>query len=458
MMDLFNAFQSYLQSEHLLQRHHRLLVAVSGGVDSVVLCHLCQRAGIPFEMAHANFQLRGEDSFRDEAFVQNLARQWQVILHLQRFSTRETAIQQKQSIELTAREQRYTWLYQLIDSLNKQMIDQGEPHRYVLATAHHADDNVETMMMHFFRGTGIRGLRGILAKQDRLIRPLLFARKAELTAYAEQVQLAFVVDHTNAENDYTRNFFRNVLIPSVQEKFPGVEQNLQANLQRFRETEILYQQAVQLQTKKLVEYRGAELHLPVLKWAKAVPQHTLMHEVLAPYGFTAHQVPEALQLLHSSSGKFICSASHRLFRNRNWLVLSPLVASGAEHILIEEGTSSISFEGAVLELKKLAILANAIAKGDNNRVQVDARNIAFPLLLRKCKTGDYFYPLGMQKKKKLSRFFIDQKLSLSEKERIWVLTSNERIVWVIGHRIDDRFKLTAATTEAIDLKIRYQSE
>lgn len=458
MMDLFNAFQTYLKSEQLLQPHHRLLVAVSGGVDSVVLCHLCQRAGIPFDMAHANFQLRGDDSFRDEAFVLDLAQQWQVPFHRQRFSTQETAIQQQQSIELTAREQRYTWLYGIINDLNQQAVDHREPQRCVLATAHHADDNVETMMMHFFRGTGIRGLRGILPKQEQLIRPILFARKFDLLAYAEQEQLAFVVDHTNAENDFTRNYFRNVLIPSVQEKFPGVAQNLQANLLRFRETEILYQQALQLHIKKLVEHRGVELHLPVLKWTKAVPQNTLMHEVLAPYGFTAHQVPEALQLLQSSSGKYICSASHRLFRNRNWLVLSPLMAAGAEHILVEAGTTSVSVDGDIMELKTVEVSANSIPKGDNNRVQVDARYIVFPLLLRKWKTGDYFYPLGMQKKKKMSRFFIDQKLSLSEKERIWVLTSNERIVWVIGHRIDDRFKLTAATTHAIELKIRHQSE
>jgi len=312
---------------------------------------------------------------------------------------------------------------------------------YIL-TAHHADDNIETVLMNFFRGTGITGLRGILPKHGQLVRPLLFARRSELEAYVNEQHLSFVTDHTNLENDYTRNYFRNTIIPLVSERYPNAASNVLKNIRRFRETDDLYQQAVQLHKKKLLELKGAEVHIPVLKLLKIVPLATVLYEIIRDFGFTAHQTDEVVTLLKSETGKYIQSATHRVIKNRNWLIISPCQSEEAQHILIEESNKLISFKlGRITIEKQSTFNINKSAMV----AQLDAAAINFPLLLRKWKQGDYFYPLGMQKKKKLSRFLIDQKCSLTQKENTWVIEIDKKIIWVVGMRIDDRFKITPAT-------------
>jgi tRNA(Ile)-lysidine synthase len=313
-----------------------------------------------------------------------------------------------------------------------------------ILTAHHANDNIETLLMNFFKGTGINGLRAILPKQNKIIRPLLFAKKEELLAFAKENSLSFVEDSSNASDKYTRNYFRNQLIPAVQKVFPQAEDNLLHNVERFRDINILYQQSIEFHKKKLLEIKGEEIHIPVLKLLKLKPLATIAFEIIKNFGFTSHHTEEVIKLLNSDSGKYIQSTSHRILKNRSWLIISPNNTQAAENILIEEKDKTIDFANGKLKLDILNA-DNFHSSSESTIAFIDADEIKFPLLLRKWKQGDYFYPLGMKKKKKLSRFFIDRKLSLTEKEKIWVLESNKKIIWVVGYRLDDRCKITSKT-------------
>ena len=448
---LLNKFKDYIFSNNLFHPKDRLLLAVSGGVDSVVLCELCKQAGFDFVIAHCNFQLRGEESERDEKFVKTLTEKYAVEVFVKKFNTKEISATEKKSIETTARDLRYQWFYEIIGNIQLAINDQRLTANFIV-TAHHADDNIETAAMNFFRGTGIAGVRGMLPKQGKIIRPLLFARRKQLEDFAATNQLEFVTDSSNLENDYTRNFFRNKILPLVAKTYPGAAENILNNIQRFSETEQLYQQAIEQHKKKLLEKKGNEFHIPVLKLQKIQPVQTVLYEILKDFNFSSRHADEALSLLKSETGKYIQSSTHRVIKNRHWLIISPIKSEQAQHILIEAGDKNISFEQGQLQIEKLPA-SNIKLQTSTVVAQLDAAEIKFPLLLRKWKQGDYFYPLGMQKKKKLSRFFTDQKLSLTQKENTWVIEMNKKIIWIVGMRIDDRFKISTFTKEILLLKM-----
>lgn len=460
---LLSKFKEYIAEKHLFQPKDRLLLAVSGGVDSVVLCELCHQAGFGFIMAHCNFQLRGEESDRDESFVRTLGEKYGVEVLMKKFDTTLIAAAEKKSIETTARELRYQWFYELIGSDELEVVGNlrkdgtGLPgtgqqtpvgNNWFILTAHHADDTIETAVMNFFRGTGIAGIRGILPRQGKLIRPLLFARRKELEEFAKDNRLEFVTDSTNLQNDYTRNFFRNNILPQVAAVYPEAAMNVLHNISRFAETEQLYQQALNWHKKKLLEKKGSEYHIPVFKLQQTVPLQTVLYEIIKDYNFSPHQVSDAAALLQSETGRYIQSSTHRIIKNRNWLIITPNETGAGQHILIEAGDDKIIFEGGEIRMKRSTAAEHKI-KQSPLIGQLDINDISFPLLLRQWKQGDYFYPLGMNKKKKLSRFFIDKKLSLPDKENVWVLEMNKKIIWVVGMRIDNRFKITAQTKQVL---------
>lgn len=450
MNDLVQLFKKNIEKEKLFQKNDLLLLAVSGGVDSVALCELCLQSGFHFLMVHCNFQLRGEESHRDEQFVQSLAERYGVRLFVNRFDTADYVVRHKVSVQVAARELRYQWFEALRIQLSV------ETKRAVwIVTAHHADDNIETVLMNFFKGTGVSGMRGMMPKANKIIRPLLFARKQELVDFAVEKELRFVEDSSNESDKYSRNFIRHRVIPLLRERYPAAPENILADIERFRDIEWLYQEAVALHKKNLLEERGNEVYIPVLKLSGLRPFRAVLFEIIKAYGFTAKQTDDAVDLLHAETGKYIRSSSHRLLRHRKWLVIAPLQTDSSGMILIKEGEAEVVFGGGRLCLSVERVDSEAARlSAAADTAFLDAGNIQFPLILRRWKEGDYFYPLGMEKKKKLARFFIDRKLSLTEKEKIWVLEMNKKIIWVVGQRIDNRFKVAPGTKTVLKISLK----
>lgn len=461
-MNLLQRYQTHIKAENLFSASDPLLLAVSGGVDSAVLCELCYQSGFTFSIAHCNFQLRGAESERDELFVRSIAEKYKVKLFVKTFETEQYAAENKLSIQEAARKLRYNWFAELINSRSSVTGNPAPGSRLTtqnwLLTAHHADDNIETLAMNFFRGTGISGLTGIPEKNDYIRRPLLSFTKSELLDFAKENKLDFAEDSSNDSLKYTRNFFRKEIIPAIEKVYPQVKENLLDNIERFKAIEELYQLSVQKIIAKLVKQKGTELHIPV-KQLMGYHNRALIYEIIRPFGFTEKQVEEVLKLSMAVSGKYVESPAHthRLIRHRHWFIISPVKAEGANMLLIEAGQERVRFAEGELRVQS-GIAADFSIPGANTSALLDVSFIQFPLILRPWKPGDYFYPLGMKKKKKVARFLIDLKLSKTEKEKTWVLEMNKKIIWVVGHRIDDRFKIKPGTSKLLHLQFIASSQ
>jgi tRNA(Ile)-lysidine synthase len=435
-MNLLPAFLQTISNYHL--RNAKVLLAVSGGVDSVVMCELSQQAGLHFSIAHCNFNLRGEESERDEAFVREIAAKYSAAVFVKKFDTISYAQENSLSIQGAARNLRYRWFEEL----------RKEGGFAATLLAHHANDNIETLLMNFFRGTGWEGLTGMPEekKEAKCLRPMLALKKNEIEAFAKEHSLQWVDDSSNASNKYTRNFFRNEVIPLIQKVYPQAEENLLANINRFKKTASIYNELMAGLKKKVGEVKGEEVHIPVLKLMK-YKDSSLIYEIIKDYGFSEKAVDEVIKLADADSGKYISNNTHRIIKHRRWIIIAP-IATTAQTFVIDKQQEIVVFGNQQLQIKRINVDRLKLNPSES-AAQLDAKEIEFPLVLRKWKAGDYFYPLGMNKKKKLSRFFIDRKLSKTDKEKIWVLESHKRIVWVVGHRIDDRVKITDSTKGVI---------
>lgn len=466
-MHLFQQFKAHYKNtfSKFFPANTHFILAVSGGIDSVVLVDLFAKTNLDFSIAHCNFNLRGVESIRDENFVKALAIKHSKEIFVNNFDTKKYALENKVSIQVAARELRYSWFNELQKTNSKFQI----PISY-LVTAHHSNDNVETVLMNFFRGTGIDGLTGIDAfdNKRKIVRPLLPFKKEILLQYAAANSLSYVEDSSNISNKYTRNNFRNQIIPLVATHFPQVEENILSNINRLNEVQTLYHQAIELHKKILVKKKGEEVHIPILKLKKTQPLNTVLWEIIKPYSFTSNQTNEVIKLLAAHNGSCVQSATHRIINNRNWLIITPLKDTISQNIIITKETNKINFEGGILIFNQLPFTiekqsklieiinekqenTNEKRKTRNELATLDFDKIEFPLLLRKWKQGDFFYPLGMEKKQKLSKFFINQKLSIIEKENVWVIESNKKIIWVVGYRIDNRYRLTNSTRNKMSI-------
>jgi len=442
---MLSTFQKIIRENHLEGK--KFLLAVSGGVDSMVLMDLFIHSGLDCIVTHCNYHLRGEDSDADEQLVREFCLQQQVSFFVRHFPIEK----QSGNIQNEARKLRYAWFEQL-----KQ--EQG---CHFIVTAHHQDDAIETMLMNFFKGTGMAGLHGIHMLRDATFRPLLNLDKTAIYHYAEERKIPWREDQSNQKNDYTRNKIRNHLLPELEKIFPQIRHNLSGNMERFAEAELLYEESISRYRKNLFQLRGKDIYIPVLRLKHCRPLPTILYELLRPYGFRSQQLPNALELLNAESGKYIQSPEYRLIRDRNFLIITSRQAEASEHLLIERDTLSfnqkllLTAQHFTLELSLANISPShpeKLPEAESAWLDMDA--LEFPLILRPRKTGDYFYPLGMgNKKKKVSRFLIDQKIPLHEKEKVWVLESQKKIAWVVGRRIDERFKIKPSTSQIIKLSI-----
>ena len=340
---LLERFKKYIADHFQLSPvTHHLLLAVSGGIDSVVMVDLFAKAGFNFTISHCNFQLRDAESDRDEAFVKALGSKYNKEILVQQFDTTTYTAANKLSIQVAARELRYGWFEEIRSTVD------GQRSTVLIATAHHADDNIETLLMNFFRGCGIGGLHGILPKQGHIIRPLLFAKRAEIVAYANEQNLSWVEDSSNATDKYSRNFIRHQVMPLMQTIYPKADDNLLGNIERFKEVEMVYNQAIDAIKTKLLEVKANETHIPILKLKKQQPLRSIVYEIVKDYGFEATQIDEVIKLLDADNGSYMASTTHRLIINRNWLIIAPKQAEEATHVLIEKGTAELTFSAGKL--------------------------------------------------------------------------------------------------------------
>lgn len=446
MSDLSARFSDFAGRECGMHRNGWYLLAVSGGLDSVVLCDLLHGLGFSIAIAHCNFGLRGEESERDESFVRTLAESLGVPGFFKRFDTSEHAARERISVQEAARGLRYDWFDSMIaDDRSSPEVMGGRRPPSRLVTAHHADDNIETLLMNLFKGTGISGLRGMLPDNGKVLRPLLFAFREDLERYAQARGLAWVEDSSNREVKYTRNRVRLQLMPLIEEMFPQARQSMASEIRFFRDTETLQSLALQRLRAGLCEKRGDSVCIPVEKLRRTPAMHTVLFDILREHGFTPAQTVEAVGLMDAPTGRYMLSTSHRLLKNRAWLVLSPLRPTEEETAVLETATAEACTSDGTLRISESMHAPEDLTAGGDLTVCLDGSDVRFPLLLRRWRKGDYFHPLGMPKKKKVARFLIDRKTSMEEKQRVWVLESDRRILWVVGMRIDDRFKVTPST-------------
>lgn len=365
----------------------------------------------------------------------------------------------KLSVQEAAREIRYNWLRELLLTLDRERkagAHKGDPgtRGYRLLTAHHLDDNIETVLMNFFKGTGIAGMRGMLPATDAVARPLLFARKAELEDFARSMRLDWVEDSSNRESKYSRNFLRLNIIPEIEKLYPRLSESMEAHISRFRAMEQFVDAAVAGKLKKWLVEKNGEVYAPVNRLKQEPGVETLLFSLIVPYGFSPAQVEAVKHLLDADTGSQVASSTHRIFRNRAWLVIAPVAIDRPQITLIESLPVTVRVGNGFIDIDAITGPLSEEALKTPHVHYLDAGDISMPLLARPWKRGDYFYPLGMRKKKKLARFFIDAKMSQTEKEKQWVLESGQRILLIAGQRIDDRFKIQPASHQVLRVRFR----
>jgi tRNA(Ile)-lysidine synthase len=327
-------------------------------------------------------------------------------------------------------------------------------HKYdVIATAHHLNDNIETVLHNFIKGTGVKGLRGMLVRRGKLIRPMLSLSQEEISEFQQEYKLDYREDSSNASDKYTRNNIRHNLVPLIEDINPGFEAAFEDRLKIFADLESLYQSKVQKINKQLFEKRGGDTYIPIRKLKKLSDRRSMLFEYLQPLGFTVSQVDDILGALDSDSGKQFLSSTTRVIKDRQFLIITQNGAKDFTSLLIGKDDKEVVLPNGIITISHEA--ANVKIKKEKAYAYLDMDKLEFPLILRHWRKGDYFYPFGMKlKKKKVSKYFKDQKIPIHEKETIWILESNKKIVWIAGERIDERFKVTKSTQQILQLHSR----
>ncbi|KPL12312.1 MAG: hypothetical protein AMS26_18275 [Bacteroides sp. SM23_62] len=438
---MLSKFRSFIQSNSLCQPSDRILLAISGGIDSMVLLHLFFAAGYKPGIAHCNFHLRGSESDGDEKFVKSAAENMGADFYRQDFDTEQSARESGISIQMAARNLRYRWFEEI-----------RSRHGYdYIATAHNQDDVIETFFINLSRGTGIRGLTGIPVKSERIIRPLLFASRKSIEEYAIGHDISFREDSSNASDKYLRNRVRHHLIPMLEEENPSFRMALMETMLKLSETEKLYEQELVLLKNRLMRKEGDRIKIRIRDLSAHGARKSILFEILSEYNFSAQAMEDIIHSLGGPSGKQFLSATHRIVKDREDLIITPVDNKEERKYYLEREagriTEPVDLEWMVVDHTETFHIPN-----DRKIACLDLQKLHFPLILRHWQTGDYFQPLGMQGMKKISDFLIDTKVSLPDKERTWLLTSGREIAWVIGQRIDDRFKVRPYTRQVLMMK------
>ena len=442
MLSMIDKFTAFIENKALFGPNDMVLLAVSGGLDSTVLAHLFAQSAYPFAIAHANFGLRGAESDEDERWVAALAERYQVPLHTHRFATKDYAHEHSLSTQIAARRLRYAWLEEV-----------RTEHGYArVATAHHQDDQLETTLLNLVRGTGIAGLRGMLSRRGALVRPLLFAPRQALETYAQQHQLEWREDRSNASYAYRRNRLRHHVVPLLRQLNPNLLGTYERTRERLHATEQVL--LAEVERVKKDAYREVEGDVWLDKMVlRQHPQTTLiLAELIRPFGFSYPQARDVAACLSGDAvaGQRFLSVRHILFVEREQLVIKQKTEEKLVTRAVRATDGRIEIPSLTLTFSLHPALNYPLPRQPQVAV-LDADRLRFPLQLRPWQAGDWFFPLGMEHRKKLSDFLIDRKVPRHRKASVYVLTSEENIVWVVGWRIDHRFRVTDQTQKVYEI-------
>jgi len=433
---MITKFTAYIKKQKLFKPADKLLVAVSGGADSITLCHLLKEANYTFSVAHCNFSLRDEESDGDENFVKDYCKKNKIPFFNKAFNTLEYAQKKGISIQMAARELRYNWFNELIEKHNFDY----------LLTAHHANDNIETFFINLLRGSGINGLKAIVPKKDKIVRPLLFATRVEIESYIAKSKILFREDSSNKEEKYLRNQLRLQIIPAFKKLNPSFEKTISNEIEILQETNLILQKEVEKQRKKLLIKESATFKIDIKKLKKVTASKLILFELISEFNFNSSQVNDVYEALQGQPGKVFTSTTHTLIKDRDFLFVKKRDGKSIEEFLIKETDSEIT-NPIKLTISFIDGNIDTISKKDfsANKAFIDADKLNFPLLVNHWQIGDKFKPLGMIGFKKVSDFFTSEKATHFDKQTQYIIRCQADIVWLVGKRTDDRFKVTKST-------------
>ena len=439
---MLSQLHEFIAEKQLIKHGDRILLAVSGGIDSMVMAHLFMH--LPYEtgIAHCNFTLRGEESDGDEKLVQQFSEENNIPFHLVRFQTKEHAKKNGLSVQMAARELRYSWF----ENIRKENGYDS------IAVAHNLNDNIETLIINLIRGTGPAGLSGMRPVSGRIIRPLLFATRESISGYCVRHGIRYREDRSNADTKYTRNKIRHLVIPVLKEINPSIETTLAEEAERFAGiNEIMKEYISRLNNE--VSVKNDDLTVFGIRRLKDyLHNKTILFELFRPFGIGSQQIDDLLKVINGRTGGLLFTGTHRIIRNREEIIVSAEKNISDNQVIIN-GIEELKDLPGFRSAEKIVPDENFVISADPSAACLDLEKLVFPLTLRKWHAGDHFFPLGMNHSRKLSDYFIDKKYSIPVKENKRILESDSKIVWIVGDRIDNRFKITGETREALVIRL-----
>jgi len=438
---MIHRFTEFVKNQGLFSISGRILLTVSGGIDSVVMADLFHKSGFSFGIAHCNFALRGKESDLDEEFTSKLAAKYKVQFYTKRFDTKAFSARHRISVQMAARELRYHWFEEIRTSFGFDCI----------ATAHHLDDQAETFLINLLRGTGISGLHGILPIQGLVVRPMLFAYRKDIVGYAGENGIRYREDSSNLEEKYLRNKIRHKIIPQLEELNPEFRKTLTSEISILREWEKVGRKEIQRKIAGIAKKQEGKTIIDLTALKKTSAPELFAWEILSAFEFNTDVVSGIMGQSGEGSGRTFLSPSHRAVTHRDSLIIEPLgTVKDKPCRMISEKTRRISSPLGI-KISLVDYRKNKIIPAGREFASLDYDKLKFPLELRKWKPGDSFHPFGMKGKKKVSDLLIDEKASLPDKEQTYVLCNSGKIAWVVGRRIDQRFSVTSKTTKILRL-------
>src|SRR5450759_3937413 len=440
---MISEFKRFISENNLITPGDKILLAVSGGIDSMVMTYLFHQLGYKIGIAHCNFSLRARESDKDEELVRQYASENNIHFHSTRFKTKAYAIKNKLSVQMAARDLRYKWFEEI---RNENGYDS-------IAIAHNLNDNIETLLINLTRGTGLAGMAGMKPVSNKIIRPLLFATRQDILAFLNQHKIVFREDKSNADTKYTRNKIRHLVIPVLKEINPSIETTLNETTERFIGINEIVSEYISGLRERISEQKMELITFNISLLKAHLHNKAVLFELFKPYGINNVQLSDLIKVIDGKTGGQIFTDSHRIIKNRKEIIVSHEDTGNETFYCIKNipgfrKVPGIDSAGYVNITDKFEIPSDPFI------ACIDSEKVSFPLIIRKWKAGDHFYPLGMKQKKKLSDYFIDNKYSRLDKENILILESEGKIVWIIGDRIDNRFRITRSTKKALQLRVK----